>query len=109
MTPGAQQGLFAYGGQTINVLSVAAANGQVSTIDPTVKKLLADIYSSTSAGTLQARSDPNVMDFNYTADASLGTLTVDTELGRISLDPQEIAVIPRGLRFNVDLAQSDAR
>ena len=43
---GAQQGLFAYGGQTINVLSVAAANGQVSAIDPTVKKLLADIYSS---------------------------------------------------------------
>ena len=69
MTPAAQQGPFSYGGQTVNVLSVAAANGQTSAIDPTVKKLLADIYSSTSAGTLEARSDPNVLDFNYTATA----------------------------------------
>jgi hypothetical protein len=69
MTPSAQQGNFTYGTQTINVLSVAAANGQTSTIDPTVQKLLADIYSSTSAGTLKARSDPNVLDFNYTATA----------------------------------------
>ena len=69
MTPAAQQGNFTYSGQTINVLSMAAANGQLSTMDPTVQKLLTDIYSSTSAGTLQARSDPNVMDFNYIAEA----------------------------------------
>jgi len=69
MTPAAQQGNFTYGNQTINVLQVAAANGQTSTIDPTVAKLLTDIYSSTSAGTLKAKSDPNVLDFNYTATA----------------------------------------
>ena len=69
MTPGAQVGNFTYGGQTINVLDVAARNGQLATIDPTVQKLLADIYASTSAGTLQPRSDPNVLDFNYTATA----------------------------------------
>ena len=69
LTPSAQQGLFSYGSQTINVLSVAAANGQTATADPTIKKLLADIYGSTTAGTLQARSDPNTLDFNYTADA----------------------------------------
>ena len=69
MTPDAQQGIFKYGSNTVNVLNVAAANGQTSAIDPTVKKLLADIYSSTSAGTLKARSDPNVLDFNYTANA----------------------------------------
>jgi hypothetical protein len=76
MTPGAQQGNFTYGGQTVNVLQVAAAEAArtgnsaiTSTLDPTVQKLLTDIYSSTSAGTLQARSDPNVLDFNYTATA----------------------------------------
>jgi len=69
MTPDAQQGIFKYGSNTVNLLDMAAANGQTSTIDPTIKKLLADIYSSTSAGTLQARSDPNVLDFNYTATA----------------------------------------
>ena len=76
MTPAAQQGNFRYGSQTVNVLQVAAAEAartgnaaMTSTIDPTVQKLLADIYASTSAGTLQARSDPNVLDFNYTATA----------------------------------------
>src|SRR3954463_11970280 len=69
LAPSAQQGLFSYGGQTINLLNVAAANGQTATIDPTIKKLLTDIYGSTTAGTLQARSDPNTLDFNYTADA----------------------------------------
>ncbi len=69
MSPAAQQGNFTYGSQTINVLQVAAANGQTSTVDPTIAKLLTDIYSSTSAGTLKARSDPNVLDFNYTANA----------------------------------------
>jgi homogentisate 1,2-dioxygenase len=53
--------------------------------------------------------------FFYSADGELlivpqqGTLTVDTELGRISLHPQEIAVIPRGLRFKVDLPDHAAR
>ena len=51
----------------------------------------------------------------YSADGELlivpqsGGLTIDTELGRIELSPQEIAVIPRGLRFRVDLAEAAAR
>jgi carboxypeptidase family protein len=69
LAPSAQQGLFSYGSTTVNLLNVAAANGQTSTIDPTIRKLLTDIYSSTSAGTLKARSDPNTLDFNYQADA----------------------------------------
>jgi homogentisate 1,2-dioxygenase len=45
----------------------------------------------------------------YDADGELlivpqqGALLLDTELGRIELEPQEIAVIPRGLRFRVGL------
>jgi homogentisate 1,2-dioxygenase len=51
----------------------------------------------------------------YTADGELlivpqlGALTLDTELGRIELKPQEIAVIPRGLRFRVGLPSGSAR
>jgi homogentisate 1,2-dioxygenase len=51
----------------------------------------------------------------YSADGELlivpqlGALILDTELGRIELSPQEIAVIPRGLRFRVVLAQGSAR
>jgi homogentisate 1,2-dioxygenase len=53
--------------------------------------------------------------FFYDADGELlivpqqGALTLDTELGRIDLGPQEIAVIPRGLRFRVDLKDAAAR
>jgi homogentisate 1,2-dioxygenase len=45
----------------------------------------------------------------YDADGELlivpqqGALLLDTELGRIELKPQEIAVIPRGLRFRIGL------
>jgi homogentisate 1,2-dioxygenase len=53
--------------------------------------------------------------FFYDADGELlivpqlGTLTIDTELGRIHLSPQEIAVIPRGLRFRIAVQNNGAR
>lgn len=53
--------------------------------------------------------------FFYDADGEMlivpqqGALTLDTELGRIHLSPQEIAVIPRGLRFRVELPNREAR
>jgi homogentisate 1,2-dioxygenase len=45
----------------------------------------------------------------YDADGELlivpeqGTLTLDTELGRLRVGPEEIALIPRGLRFRVSI------
>ena len=53
--------------------------------------------------------------FLYSADGEwlivpqLGTIILDTELGRIRLEPQEIAVIPRGLRYRVDLEAGAVR
>ncbi len=53
--------------------------------------------------------------FFYSADGELlivpqhGALTLDTELGRICIEPQEIAAIPRGLRFRVDAPAGGAR
>ena len=51
----------------------------------------------------------------YNADGEMlivpqqGTLLLDTELGRIRIEPQEIAVIPRGLRLRFGLADGTAR
>jgi homogentisate 1,2-dioxygenase len=51
----------------------------------------------------------------YDADGELlivpqqGTLLLLTELGRLTLAPQEIAVLPRGLRFCVELPEGAAR
>jgi homogentisate 1,2-dioxygenase len=53
--------------------------------------------------------------FFYDADGELlivpqqGSLRVDTELGRILASPREIVVIPRGVRFRVELLEGEAR
>ncbi|MGK5011729.1 homogentisate 1,2-dioxygenase [Janthinobacterium sp. MDB2-8] len=53
--------------------------------------------------------------FFYSADGELlvvpqeGRLAIATELGLIELEPQEIAVIPRGVRFRVTLPDGQAR
>lgn len=51
----------------------------------------------------------------YDADGELlivpqqGRLRIDTELGVLDVEPQEIAVIPRGVRFRVALPDGNAR
>lgn len=51
----------------------------------------------------------------YTADGELllvpqqGRLRLHTEFGAVALEPQEIAVVPRGCRFRVDLPDGEAR
>ena len=53
--------------------------------------------------------------FFYDADgellivSQLGRLRLATEFGIIDIEPQEIAVIPRGVRFRVELVDSQAR
>ena len=53
--------------------------------------------------------------FFYDADGELlivpqqGRLRFATELGRIDLEPEEIVVIPRGIRFRVELLEANAR
>ncbi len=53
--------------------------------------------------------------FFYDADGELlivpqlGRLRIATELGLLEIEPQEIAVIPRGLRFRVELLDGSAR
>ena len=73
--PVTQLGTFQYnvtvGGQQqvrqVNLLQLAAANGQTSAIDPVIGKLLADIRSSTTqTGGVQQLSDPNLQRFTFT-------------------------------------------
>lgn len=51
----------------------------------------------------------------YNADAEMlivpqaGRLRFDTELGRVEVEPQEVVVIPRGIRFRVALLDGTAR
>ncbi|WP_215404309.1 homogentisate 1,2-dioxygenase [Janthinobacterium sp. JC611] len=60
-------------------------------------------------------SNRSMRRFFYSADGELlvvpqeGRLAIATELGLIELEPQEIAVIPRGVRFRVTLPDGAAR
>jgi homogentisate 1,2-dioxygenase len=53
--------------------------------------------------------------FFYDADGELlivpelGSITLQTELGVIDVKPREIAVVPRGMKFRVELAGKEAR
>src|SRR6185436_3194505 len=65
LSPQAQAGVYRYGNQSIDLLALAAANGQISSQDPTVQKLLADIRSATAQGGLADLADLNTQRFTY--------------------------------------------
>ncbi|MFC5430106.1 homogentisate 1,2-dioxygenase [Paraburkholderia denitrificans] len=64
---------------------------------------------------LYAANRPMVDRFFYNADGELlivaqhGRLAIATEMGRLDVEPFEIAVIPRGVRFTVALPDGEAR
>ncbi|MBA4122490.1 MAG: carboxypeptidase regulatory-like domain-containing protein [Acidobacteria bacterium] len=71
LTPEAQAGNYSYivGGQTVtrNLFTIAAANNQLSTPDPTVSRLLAQIRTATNgAGSITPiTNSPNLQNFNF--------------------------------------------
>jgi Carboxypeptidase regulatory-like domain len=59
LTQAAMNGLYSYGGpQPVNLLALAAANGQTSTLDPVIAKLFADMRTASGKGSIAALSDP---------------------------------------------------
>ena len=67
-SPAPQQGIFrttATGGVRGNLLALAAANDQTSTIDPTVGKLLVGHPGEHIAGLAGGASDPNIQRFTF--------------------------------------------
>jgi homogentisate 1,2-dioxygenase len=64
---------------------------------------------------LYAANKPMAGRYFYSADGELlivpqqGRLHLATEFGQVDIEPQEIAVIPRGVRFRVELPDGEAR
>ena len=64
---------------------------------------------------MYAANRPMVDRYFYSADGEMlivlqqGRLRVATELGVIEAEPHEIVVVPRGVRFRVDLLEAEAR
>jgi hypothetical protein len=64
----AQAGVFRYanGAQSVNLLDLAARNGQIATPDPVIAKLLADIRAATATtGGINDFGDPNLQRYTY--------------------------------------------
>lgn len=91
LTPDATSGIFAYntGGsvQRVNLLALAAANGQLATLDPTVAKVLGDILASTAkTGGVTALNNPLVQQYTWSTPTTnfnpSPTARVDYEISR---------------------------
>lgn len=90
LTPAAASGVFSYntggGVQQQNLLQIAANNGQLATIDPTVGKILASIQSSTSQGGVVALNNPLVQQFTWSMPTRnfnpSPTMRLDYEISR---------------------------
>ncbi|MGH9313470.1 MAG: TonB-dependent receptor domain-containing protein, partial [Vicinamibacterales bacterium] len=89
MNPLAQAGQFRYntagGVRTVNLLALAAANGQTATTDPIIAKLLTDIRNATgTTGSITDLTDPNLQRFSYnvpvTSNIRFPTVRVDFNL-----------------------------
>ncbi len=91
LTPEASNGVFSYnvGGsvQRVNVLALAAANGQLATPDPTVAKILANIQASTAtSGGVTALNNPLVQQYTWSTPTKgfnpSPTTRIDYEVSR---------------------------
>jgi len=69
LTPEAASGVFKYGANSVNLLTLAASKGQTSTIDPTIGSTLSAIRSSLSQGGLQNLGD-NQQRFTWNAPSN---------------------------------------
>ena len=91
LSPDAINGVFSYntagGVQKVNLLQLAAANGQLATLDSTVAKTLADITASTkTTGSLIALSNPLVQQYTFSTPTKnfnpAPTVRIDYELSQ---------------------------
>ena len=67
MSPLSEQGIFQYaGGPNVDLMALAARNGQVAKIDPLVAKLLGDVRKSTgTTGVVNSTTDPLTQSFTW--------------------------------------------
>ena len=66
LTANAQNGLFTYGSNTVNLYTLAAKYNQVATPDPTIASVLNLIRSATGTqGVIRPSSDPNELYYDF--------------------------------------------
>jgi hypothetical protein len=114
LNPTATQGIMTYdvvvGGvttqRTVNVLDLARANGQITTLDPTIQSMLALIRTATaSQGTINTTNDRNLQQYVYQAEAKGNQYAPTVRLDYNLTDKHRISATTYAQRFlsNPDL------
>jgi hypothetical protein len=68
LTPGAANGLYRYGNNTVDLMQLARDNGQTSTPDPIIAKLFADMRTASGSGSIVDLSDPILQQASFQVD-----------------------------------------
>jgi Carboxypeptidase regulatory-like domain len=74
LRPEAAAGAYTYGNTTVNLLQLAAQNGQTATLDPKIAKLFADMRSAASSGTIVNLSDPILQEARFQVNSNGKTI-----------------------------------
>ena len=69
LTDAAASGSYTYGTRTVNLLQLAAANGQTASIDPVIGKLFADMRSASASGSITNLSDPILQQASFQVES----------------------------------------
>lgn len=70
LSPAAMAGNFTYGTTTVNLIDLAARNGQTTTLDPVISKLFADMRSAASSGSITGQSDPILQQATFQVESN---------------------------------------
>jgi Carboxypeptidase regulatory-like domain/TonB-dependent Receptor Plug Domain len=70
LTQAAMNGAYTYGTTTVNLLQLAAQNGQTSTLDPTIAKLFGDMRTASGKGSIVDLSDPILQQATFQLDTN---------------------------------------
>lgn len=70
LTEAAANGAYSYGNTTVNLLQLAAANGQTASLDPVVAKLFRDMRTASASGSIVNLSDPILQQASFQVDSN---------------------------------------
>src|SRR5215471_7743277 len=97
LTPAAMNGNYTYGTTTVNLLQLAQANGQTSTLDPVVAKLFADMRSASASGSIVDLADPILQQATFQVESNNFT---PYPLGRVDLNVSKNHRITGSFNYN---------
>src|SRR3954463_1007034 len=99
LTPQAANGLYTYSGGAapVDLLALAARNGQTATLDPVISKLFADMRTASASGAITDLSDPLLQQASFQVNSNNFT---PYPLGRVDVNVNKNHRITGSFNYN---------